>query len=168
MKKLLLLTIVLIAALSLTACEVYFGDGNGGGASSNNETASPASGTQTGAAAGPSSTAAPSSAQDPAASSPDQGGAAFKTDKAQYAANEIISISVSGITQAMVNGMAWIGIFREGASHDEYFDYIYIEAGSSIAEMYAPGESGNYELRLFKKDPPEMSDFMMAVSFTVE
>jgi len=100
------------------------------------------------------------------------GSAPLAPDKTNYAPGETIRASVSGITQEMLDNGVFVGLYPAGAAHDEYLDYVYFEkTGSSMVELYAPEEDGNYELRMFGEDsgdPAALAAALMHIaSFTV-
>lgn len=77
----------------------------------------------------------------------------FAPDKTAYEANDVMRVTVKGITQEMVDNGAFIGIYAAGAKNADYWGYDYVyEVGSSVMEIVAPGEDGSYELRLFSVD----------------
>lgn len=89
-------------------------------------------------------------------------------DKTVYTPNEEIIVTVSGITQQMVDDEAYISIYKAGTSHDAYMSWDRPEVGSSQLKFEAPSELGSYEMRLYNKDHEYTDEtFVMSVPFTV-
>lgn len=89
-------------------------------------------------------------------------------DKSIYTPNEEMTVTVSGITQQMVEDEAYVSIYKAGSSHDAYMSWSYLEEGSSQLTFEAPAEPGSYEMRLYNKDHEYTDEtFVMSVPFTV-
>lgn len=89
-------------------------------------------------------------------------------DKGVYTPNEEIIVSVSGITQQMVDDEAYVSIYKAGSSHDAYMSWSRPDTGSSQLTFEAPAEPGSYEMRLYNKDHEYTDEtFVMSVPFTV-
>lgn len=102
----------------------------------------------------------PATAQPPQ----NQESASFTLNKTKYSPEETIFITVSGITQDIIEN-GFIGLFPAGARNDEYWNSVsFWETGSYVVEIDAPEEDGNYELRFFKS---ENGAVIQTISFTV-
>jgi len=93
----------------------------------------------------------------------------IQMEKENFAPEEQIAVTVSGITEQMEEDSAFVSIYKKGAAHDNWGEYHYPEQGTSKLWFTAPGESGDYEMRLYRRDssPYDAENFVTSVSFTV-
>lgn len=70
------------------------------------------------------------------------------TDESEYNQGDDITVSYefSGDRQSG----SWIGLFKEGASDNQYFSWKYVDEDDGEVEFSAPYQDGEYEFRLFK------------------
>lgn len=95
-------------------------------------------------------------------------GATISLNKTVYAPGERIIVTVSEITQQMVEDDAFVSIYMAGAAHSEWGDYFYVEIGESQGELRAPDAYGSYEMRLYRKNGEYTDEtFVMKVAFKV-
>lgn len=89
-------------------------------------------------------------------------------EKNAYLAEQIIPVTVIGITQEMEKADAYVSIFKKGAAHDEYGTFKYVRAGNSVVELEAPNLNGEFEMRLYSIDHNYTDEsFVMSVPFTL-
>ncbi|NLO38155.1 MAG: S-layer homology domain-containing protein [Ruminiclostridium sp.] len=95
-------------------------------------------------------------------------GGTISLEKVFYAPNEEITVTVSGITQQMVDDEAYVSVYQKGAEHSEYMNWTYLEVGTGKVVLEAPSELGSYEMRLYSKDHEYTDEvFVMSVPFQV-
>lgn len=86
-----------------------------------------------------------------------------------FLAGDAIPVTVKGISETMERTGAWIGVFRRGSGRaGEYVGWVYVTAGDSVAQLRAPNEDGEFEVRLYavrSAQPGQTS--VMSVPFTV-
>ena len=94
---------------------------------------------------------------------------AISLNKSAYTAMETITVSVSGITEQMVQVRACIGIYEKGEKHDSgNGEYTGVSQGSSTVQLYAPNKNGEFEMRLYSTDISFSDEtLVMSVPFTV-
>ena len=93
----------------------------------------------------------------------------IQMEKSNFDPNEEFTVTVSGITAQMVADDAYVSIYRKGAAHTEYQEWHRPEQpGTSRLEFTAPVESGDYEMRLYRRDYTyQAEDLVTAVPFTI-
>lgn len=95
-------------------------------------------------------------------------GAAISLNKTVYAPGERIVVTVTGITQQMLEDDAFVSIYKAGAEHSEWGEYFWVKAGDSQDEFRAPDVYGSYEMRLYRKNGEYTDEtFVMKVAFRV-
>lgn len=95
-------------------------------------------------------------------------GAAISLNKTVYAPGERIVVTVTGITQQMLEDDAFVSIYKAGAEHSEWGEYFWVKAGDSQDEFRAPDVYGSYEMRLYRKNREYTDEtFVMKVAFRV-
>lgn len=72
-------------------------------------------------------------------------------DRRTYAPKDTITASYSGVSRALANNRAWIGIAKAGAAPEGYLSFAYVKRGSGTLTFEAPVEAGDYELRFYDK-----------------
>ena len=87
-------------------------------------------------------------------------------DKATYDPGSSITLTVSGITAEMEQAYAWVAIFKQGTSYDDYGDWQYVEKGTKQYSFTAPVE-GKYEFRLFGEYAFNATTVIDTLHFTV-
>jgi len=92
-------------------------------------------------------------------------------DKSSYTPGENIRVTLTGITQDLVNAGGWAGVFRAGASHNAWGElnlWQYVSSAGTVNLTFAaPSAAGNYEVRLFNDGGDSDGSFVTSVSFTV-
>jgi len=92
-------------------------------------------------------------------------------DKSSYAVGENISITITGITQDMVDDDGWIAVFHAGAPHTSWDDleiWTYLtNTGTMFLDLDWLTIPGDYELRLFRNEDEDDASFIMSVLFTL-
>jgi len=92
----------------------------------------------------------------------------IELDKESYDPGEQITATVKGISGAMQSDRAFVGVYKAGAGHGEWGDYLYPSAGESQQVFTAPTEIGDFELRLYRKDGQyDDSTLVKSTSFSV-
>ena len=96
------------------------------------------------------------------------------TDKAEYTIHEMITITVTGVTEEQIESNAFVAIYKKGARHDNHIglsEYIFNIAGDKW-EVNAPPETGEYEIRLYATDPPDsgalLNTFPLSVKYITD
>ncbi len=76
---------------------------------------------------------------------------AISLPKTDCIANETMIVEYSGITSEMVNGQAFVGIYRDGDDIKGWtgYDYKEIKEGSGQVELAVPNINGKFEVRLY-------------------
>ncbi|MDR1463097.1 MAG: hypothetical protein LBI68_08190 [Azoarcus sp.] len=94
----------------------------------------------------------------------------MKLNKKTYTQYEKIFVKLTGITNRMNKDGAFLVIYDEGAGHGNNFASVsQPAAGDSETTLYAPDESGTYEVRLYRKDSPRSAATLAAtIPFTVK
>ncbi|MDR1227778.1 MAG: hypothetical protein LBK55_01970 [Azoarcus sp.] len=94
----------------------------------------------------------------------------MKLDKKVYAQDEKIAVKLTGITDRMSKDGAFLIIYEEKGGHSDNFAPVFRPAaGDGTAELRAPDESGNYEVRLYRKSSPRNGSTLAAtLPFTVK
>lgn len=94
-------------------------------------------------------------------------GAILLEDSA-YRTGQTIAVTVTGITREMEQAEAFVAIYAKGARHEEYGTYQYVRAGSSVVELTAPNQNGEFEMRLYGINHNYSDDsFVVSVPFTL-
>ena len=89
-------------------------------------------------------------------------------NKTDYKAGETIIVTTTRVTEQMQSDSAWVGIYRKGATHNDYGKYDYIKAGTNRVALKAPPEHGLYEVRMYKQSRPyDDTTFVGRASFQV-
>jgi len=76
---------------------------------------------------------------------------AISLPKTDCIANETMVVEYSGITSEMVNGQAFVGIYRDGDDIKGWtsYDYKEVKEGSGQVELAVPNINGKFEVRLY-------------------
>lgn len=78
--------------------------------------------------------------------------ASLSLDQTSYSEGKTITITVSGVTQQMLDDGAYVALYQPGAADEDYLYYMYPETtGTSTLELAAP-EIGSYEMRFYDID----------------
>jgi hypothetical protein len=89
--------------------------------------------------------------------------------KSAYRRGEPIQVAVSGVTRQMTADNAYVSIYRAGAPHSEYGEYAYLTQSECNCSLKAPKQSGQYEMRVYRKDMEYTDESLMAsAAFIVE
>jgi len=68
--------------------------------------------------------------------------------KTQYAEGERVWVTVTGITQEMINNRSWVGVYTVGGAASAYWKWAYVKTvGTEIIPLDLPRELGTYEIR---------------------
>ncbi|MDR2569903.1 MAG: hypothetical protein LBD23_06350 [Oscillospiraceae bacterium] len=81
-----------------------------------------------------------------------QSGDYISIEKSVFSAGEEIVVTATGITEEMQGADAFVAIYKAGAEHDEYQQYLYPKAGDDTLHFDAPTTVGSYEMRLYNQD----------------
>lgn len=93
---------------------------------------------------------------------------AISLNKSAYTAFEQITVSVSGITEQMVNAKAFVSLCEKGEKHSEATVNWNVEQGSSTVQLHAPNKNGEFEVRLYSMMYNYTDEaLVMSVPFTV-
>jgi hypothetical protein len=112
--------------------------------------------------------AAPGQAEMNAFSSPVIEGLTIMINKHSYAVKENIKVRVTGVPQYVADGLGFTAIYEQGARHENYGKFKYLDAGDALYELKAPKAAGNYEMRVYKEDLVYTDENLVArVGFTV-
>lgn len=94
--------------------------------------------------------------------------ASISLDKTNYQPNELIRVTVTGITQEMFDNSAYVGIYPAGGAHDDWGEWSRPDVGTSQLTFNAPPTPGSYEMRLYDRDYVYTDEtLVMRVPFTV-
>jgi hypothetical protein len=95
------------------------------------------------------------------------GSASISLDKSTYQGGDTIRVTVTGITQQMVDDMAYVAVFAVGAGHNDNLSFDHVNAGDSNFSVFAPPSAGNYEMRLYSMSGVFTDDVLIAkIPFT--
>ncbi|HEY4180147.1 MAG TPA: hypothetical protein VGM90_25065 [Kofleriaceae bacterium] len=124
---------------------------------------------------GPSATitgdAAPSAALDPlvqAMSTPPPDPAKMKLDQSVATSGGHVGVTFDHPVYSPANARSWIAIARVGAPDASYETWTYIEDGSQTAELVAPTQPGDYEMRMHDDYPQQTFHVVARLPFNVE
>ena len=98
---------------------------------------------------------------------------AISLDKTNYAPNEKITVTASGITEQMIKDRVFVSVYEADAGHGDWGEYHRPQAATDTLTFTAPAASGSYEMRLYSADPGGRNApafeavFVTAVPFTV-
>jgi len=102
---------------------------------------------------------------------PTTGETHLSLDKDSYAPGEVVNITITGITQEIVDAGGWIALYHPGAPHTAWDDLrmaTYLaKTGTLFLEMEALDVPGEYEFRIFRNDNEDDASFIMGVTFTI-
>ena len=84
----------------------------------------------------------------PATTAGSSGGVTLGIPKTQYAEGERVWVTVTGITQEMINNRSWVGVYTVGGAASAYWKWEYVKTvGTEIIPLDLPRELGTYEIR---------------------
>lgn len=151
MKKLIVFLLILSLVFTFTAC--------------NRETYNtPAGNNRTDSLT---QTRTPDTTENPPVSSTAQG-VTLTLNKSVYAPNENITVTITGVTDEMINAQAFASIYKAGAEHENYQEYHYPQSFSDTLNFTAPNNVGDFEMRFYKQDYIYTDEtFVLSVAFKV-
>jgi hypothetical protein len=88
------------------------------------------------------------------------------TDKSNYAPNELIYVSYSGVTAEMIADKAWITIARAGAEAYTYGDWNYADKEFGQIQLGNPQTPGTYEVRFFIAPNSSVENILHSATIT--
>ena len=99
------------------------------------------------------------------------GGTTVSLDKAVHAPGDEMTVTVTGADRQW--NSPWVGIYKPGAPHNQYGDYVYLKDGEGDQQakrmnLKAPAEAGSYEMRLYTYSRAEDGSYRISVPFTVD
>ena len=77
-------------------------------------------------------------------------GVTLALEKTVYAPGERFDVDYAGVSEALADAGAWIGIAGRLEDAEEYLNQEYLSEGRGTVTMRAPAEPGDYEVRFFK------------------
>jgi len=96
---------------------------------------------------------------------------AISLPKTDCIANETMIVEYSGITSEMVNGQAFVGIYRDGDDIKGWtgYDYEEVKEGSGQVELSVPNINGKFEVRLYNASfaVADEKNLVMRVPFNI-
>jgi len=89
-------------------------------------------------------------------------------NKEAYEPGEQINVIVAGVSNAMAAAKAFFAIYKAGADHGDWGNYLHTPAGESQQDITAPSEPGDYEIRFYRRDGQyDDSTFVKSVPFSI-
>jgi hypothetical protein len=89
-------------------------------------------------------------------------------DKTSYKRGEEIIATLDGVTSRMNKDSAFLAIYPAGGVHNSgYFYASYASIGNDRVEFSTPPETGNYEMRLYRKGTADEDTLALSLPFTV-
>ena len=96
-------------------------------------------------------------------------GVTLTLNKSIYSAFENIIVTISGVTDEMINAKAFVSIHEAGANHKDYQENLYPKSNSDTLTFTAPNYTGQYEMRFYNQDEVYTDEaFLLAVIFDVK
>ncbi|MDR0746740.1 MAG: toll/interleukin-1 receptor domain-containing protein [Helicobacteraceae bacterium] len=95
---------------------------------------------------------------------------AFKIsiDKEEYALGEQINVVVNGVSPKMLDDGPIVGLYKGGARHDDYMQYLIIRSASYRADFIVVYDEGEYEIRAYSNPDVWSGETLVAsIKFTV-
>jgi len=92
-------------------------------------------------------------------------------NKSTFAPGENINITITGVTQEMVDAQGWIGLFHAGAPHSDWevlniWTYL-PKTGTIFFDLDVLTEAGDYEFRLYRNENENEASFITGFPFTI-
>lgn len=96
-------------------------------------------------------------------------GVTLVMEKTVYAPEERFDVDYAGVSEALADAGAWIGIAGHLEDAEEYLNQEYLSEGRGTVTMRAPTEPGDYEIRFFKSSVAGRESLVSSASlgFTV-